>query len=172
MPPPCCMVSAPSCSARKIPGIEVLDRSHHEAIEQRHVARRSRSGLDAAARQRTRNPAGWQRNALPKRPFFCSTAASARATRRHVSAIVALGAASIGVPIFRLPDVMGNIGWQELLMIPPVRGSICPTLPCASDLHQIGAIRNAVGNGRQGGAGRAGAECGSRGNVRSGRRTP
>ena len=49
MPPPCCIVIAPSCRARKMPGIEVLDRPHDEAVEQRDVARRAGAGLNATA---------------------------------------------------------------------------------------------------------------------------
>ena len=88
MPPPCCIVTALSCRARKMPEIESSIAPITKQLN--NVTLR---GVPAPAWMR---PPG--KNAkflkMPKKRdsqpalSLCSTAASADATRRHVSAIV------------------------------------------------------------------------------------
>ena len=93
-----------------MPGIEFLDRSHDEAIEQRHLARRSGSGMDASARKELEILQDGEELLLPLRgvlPLDSSQRMGDPPPRVRDTAFVM---AAAGVPILRFPDVVGNIG--------------------------------------------------------------
>jgi hypothetical protein len=106
MPPPCCIVTALSCKAFKNPGNRVFNRSHYEAIEKRHVSRRSGTGLDAAARQEL---IALQDPEKPRLPTSGIVGLDSRERERNPTPAVRDGA-FVRVPILGFPDVAGNIG--------------------------------------------------------------
>ena len=93
-----------------MPGIEVLDRPHDEAVEQRHVARCPGPGMNAAAWQELEVLQDGKELLLPGRRVlgFNGRQRTSDPTPRIGDGLLARLA--IRVPILRLPNVPGNIG--------------------------------------------------------------
>ena len=109
MPPPCCIVSAPSCSAPKMPSSESAIVAHDEAVEERDAAGGARAGEDAAARQEAeiRERAG--KAAFPSRPVFMFGGSEGLCDARPGRLDGRLGAALGGVEaIASRPDFLGK----------------------------------------------------------------
>ena len=91
-------------------GDRVLYRAHDEAVEQGHVARSSRSGVDAASWQELEVLENGEKPLLPDRRIRglnrreCASNATPSVRDRL------LAAGPIPVPILRLPNMSGNIG--------------------------------------------------------------
>ena len=98
-----------------MPGIEVLDCPHHEAIEKRDVSRRSGAGLNAAARQELER---LQDTEIPGFPTGGIVGLDGR--ERTCNPTPAVGNRALArVPILGLPDVAGNIGHRFVHLRPP-----------------------------------------------------
>ena len=87
----------------------VLDWPHNEAIEQRDMARRSGTGLDAAARQKLETLQHAEEALFPQRGILpldrCQRARDPTPSVRDAALTHAVG----GEPVLCLPNVMGNL---------------------------------------------------------------